>query len=87
MIITIVWGVKALAKVVAADKTYKQKIFPLLIAQLQKCIPRDVSMHAESILPAVDADNKQEFLSILETRKPEMTPSQLARLRKVTKKL
>ena len=86
-LITVVWGVKALAKVAAADKTYKQKIFPLLTAQLQKCIPRDVPMHAESILPAIDADNKQEFLSILETRKPEMTASQLSRLRRITKNL
>jgi hypothetical protein len=43
-------------------------------------------MHAESILPAIDAENKQEFLNILEARKPEMTASQLARLKKVIKK-
>ena len=84
-LITVVWGTKVLAKVAAADKTYKQKIFPLLTAQLKKCLPRDVPMHAESILPAIDAENKQEFLSILESRKPEMTASQLARLKKVTK--
>jgi hypothetical protein len=86
-LITVVWGTKALAKVAAADKTYKQKIFPLLTAQLKKCIPRDVPMHAESILPAIDAENKQEFLNILEARKPEMPASQLARLKKVTKNL
>jgi hypothetical protein len=86
-LITLVWGTKALAKVAAKNKTYKQKIFPLLIAQLKKSIPRDVPMHAESILPAIDAENKQEFLSILEARKPEMTASQLARLKKVTKNL
>ena len=86
-LITLVWGIKALAKVAAADKTYKQKIFPILIAQLKKCIPRDVPMHAESILPAIDAQNKQEFLSILEARKLEMTTSQCARLKNVIKNL
>ncbi len=86
-LITVVWGVKALAKVAAANKTYKQKIFPYLMAQLKKCIPRDVPMHAESILPAIDQTNKQEFLSLIEARKPEMTPSQLARLKRVTKTL
>jgi hypothetical protein len=86
-LITVVWGTKVLAKIVAADKTYKQKILPLLAAQLKKCLPRDVPMHAESILPAVDAENKEEFLSILESRKPEMTVSQLARLKKVIKNL
>jgi hypothetical protein len=85
-LITVVWGTKALAKVAAADKSYKQKIFPLLTEQLKRYIPRDVPMHAESILPAIDAENKQEFLNILEARKPEMTASQLARLKKVIKK-
>ncbi len=86
-LITVVWGVKALAKVAAADKNYKQKIFPFLIAQLKKCIPRDVPMHAESILPAVNDQNKQEFLRIIEARKPEMTASQIARLKKAIKSL
>jgi hypothetical protein len=86
-LITVVWGTKALAKVAAADPTYKQKIFPFLITQLKKCLPRDVPMHAESTLPAIGAENKEKFLSILESRKPEMTASQLARLRKVTKNL
>jgi hypothetical protein len=86
-LITLVWGTKALAKVAAADKTYKEKIFPMLTAQLKRCLPRDVPMHAESILPAIDSENKQEFLSIIEARKPEMTTSQLARLKKVLKNL
>src|SRR5512136_1379848 len=44
-LITVVWGTKTLAKVAAADITYKQKIFPILAAQLKKCLPRDVPMH------------------------------------------
>jgi hypothetical protein len=86
-LITEVWGTKVLAKVAAADKSYKQKIFPFLLEQLKKCIPRDVPMHAESILPAIDVENKQKFLNIIEARKPEMTTSQLARLKKVTRNL
>jgi len=86
-LITVVWGTKVLAKIASADKTYKQKIFPLLTSQLKKCLPRDVPMQAESILPAIDAENKQEFLNIIDQRKPEMTASQLSRLKKVTKSL
>jgi hypothetical protein len=86
-LITVVWGIKTLAKVASTDKTYKQKIFPILITQLKKCIPRDVPMHAESILPAVDTNNKAEFLSLLEARKNEMKPTQQAKLRKITKNL
>jgi hypothetical protein len=86
-LITVVWGVKALARVASTDDKYKQKIFPFLVAQLKKCIPRDVPMHAESILPAIDAHNKNEFLALLESRKAEMTPSQVARLKKIIKRL
>jgi len=86
-LITVVWGVKTLAKLAAADNTYKQKIFPILMTQLKTCIPRDFPMHAESILPAIDPKNKNEFLSIIENRKTEMTTAQLARLKKVTKNL
>lgn len=86
-LITQVWGVKALAKVAASSHTYNKEIFSYLMQQLRKCIPRDVSMHAESVLPAVDAENKHEFLSLLDARKPELTVAQLARLRKATKHL
>lgn len=86
-LITLVWGTKALAKVAAADSVYNQRIFPLLTAQLKKCLPRDVPMHAESILPAINAQNKEEILSLLETRKPEMTAAQLSRLKRAIKNL
>ena len=86
-LITVVWGVKALAKVAATDKKYRKKIFPFLLTQLQTCLPRDVPMHAESILPAVDKSNQKEFLSVLEARQAELTPTQLTRLKKVMKKL
>lgn len=86
-LITVVWGVKTLASVAATDKKYRKKIFPFLLAQLRACIPRDVPMHAESILRAVDKSNQKEFLSVLEARKSELTPAQLTRLKKVLKKL
>lgn len=45
------------------------------------------TIHAESILPAIDAQNKEEFLSLLEKRKTELTASQLARLKSGIKSL
>jgi hypothetical protein len=44
-------------------------------------------MHAESILPAIDTESRDEFLQVIEARKLEMTASQLARLKKVIKNL
>ena len=82
-LITVVWGVKTLAGVASKSKEYSERLFPILVKQLQSCIPRDLPMHAESILPAVDQSNRAEFLSVLDSRRDELTPSQASRLRKV----
>jgi hypothetical protein len=82
-----VWGIKTLARVASTNKQYRAKLFPILIKHLKTCIPRDVPTHAESVLCAVDDSHKDEFLSVLESRRAEMTPSQLTRLRKITKQL
>jgi hypothetical protein len=84
-LITVVWGVKALAKVAASNPDRRNKIFPFLLHILQTCIPRDVPLHAENIQCAVDESVRSEFITILDKRCPELSPSQLARLRKVRK--
>lgn len=86
-VITQVWGIKTLAKVAAANQRYRDKLFPILIQRLKTCIPRDVPTHAESMLCAVDKSRRAEFLSVLESRQAEMTPSQQTRLKKVTRQL
>jgi hypothetical protein len=86
-VITVVWGVKTLARVASTDSTYRNKLFPILLAQLQKCIPRDIPVHAESMSCAVDNLHLRQFLNVLDNRKPELTSSQLARLNRVIKKL
>ena len=86
-VITLVWGMRVLARVAAADEKYKQKIFPILLKQIRACIPRDVPTHTESILCALDQKNKGELLSILEARRAELTPAQLTRFKKVLKQV
>jgi hypothetical protein len=86
-LITFVWGIKTLARVAATDKKYRQKLFPVLIGYLQKCFPRDLPLHAESVRCAVDQSNLAEFLAVLEARQVELKPSQLARLKKLIKEM
>ncbi|MDP3045934.1 MAG: hypothetical protein Q8O07_00445 [Chloroflexota bacterium] len=86
-LITVVWGVKALARVAAASGEYRQRIFPALLQILRASIPRDVPMHAESILPALDDTNRQQFLDVLASRQSELSPSQLSKVRRVVKKV
>ena len=86
-LITLVWGLRVLAKVAAVDEKYKEKIFPFLMEQIRTCIPRDVPTHAESILCALDQKNKNQLVIILEARRSELTPSQLTRFKKVLKQI
>jgi hypothetical protein len=81
-LITVVWGVKTLARVGATDEAYCRQLFPILLQYLKTCIPRDMPMHAESILGMIDRNNREAFLAVLEARQKEMTPAQLSRLRK-----
>lgn len=85
-VITVVWGVKALARVAAANPEYRARIFPVLLRILAGSIPRDVPMHAESMLPAVDDANRRQFLEALTSREAELSPSQAAKLRHTVKK-
>lgn len=86
-LITVVSGVKVLAMVASASEAYEQRLFPVLLKQLQSCTPRDVPMHAESILPAIDDGNRCEFLAVLRSREAELSASQAARLRKVIRQV
>jgi hypothetical protein len=86
-LISVVWGVKTMAKIASSNKSCKPDVVPILLSQLKKCIPRDVAMHFENSLPAIDDDNKAMFLKIAEDRKQELTSSQLARLKKAMKNL
>ena len=86
-LITVVWGVKALARVAAAGSEQRARIFPILLQILRAAIPRDVPMHAESILPALDDTNRQQFLDVLASRQGELSPSQAAKVRRIVKKV
>jgi hypothetical protein len=86
-VISKVWGIRALARVAAADPKYQKKIFPILLGQIQGCLPRDVPLHSESILFAVDQKNKGKLISIMEARRAELTSAQLTRYKKVLKAL
>jgi len=86
-LITVVWGVKTLAGVAGASRTYRARILPVLLRQLKTCLPRDVPMHAQSILPAVDESNRGKFLAALSSRLPDLSPAQTTRLRKVLRQI
>jgi len=82
-VITMDNGIKVLALVASQKDEYRKAIFPTLLDHLKTCRPKEVPQHAEKSLPAIAADNKSDFIQVLEKRLEEMTFSQAARLKKI----
>lgn len=82
-VITIDRGIKTLSLVAAQNSGYRSELSPYLLEHLATCRPRDVPQRAEAIVTAVDADNKQDFIGVIESRMSYMKPSQAKRLHKI----
>ncbi len=80
-------AVKVLAAIAAQKDEYNKIIFPDLLEHLSKCRPKEVGQHAESTFPAVNDENRDEFIKVLEKREDSLTSAQLARIKKLYKKL
>lgn len=83
-VITVDNAVKTLALAASKD-AYRPSIFPHLLEHLRTCRPKDVPQHAEKSLPAVDASNKEEFITVLDKRVEDLTGAQKSRVKKVIK--
>ncbi len=86
-VITQDWGIRVLAMMAAKDTDISTEVFPFLTRFLRECRPKDVPRHAESIVIAVNSDNKDEFLDILHQRLGSLKPSQAKRVQKLIKKI
>ncbi|HTX79245.1 MAG TPA: hypothetical protein VMC62_06230 [Longilinea sp.] len=84
-VITMDNGVKTLAIVASKNEEYRQKLFPYLLKHLETCRLKEVPQHAEKTAVAVNANNKTEFIGVLEKRMADMTDSQQTRVRRVIK--
>jgi hypothetical protein len=76
-------GIRVLARVASQKNEYRAELFPYLLEHLETCRPKDVSQRSEQIVMAVDADNKGQFIAVIEKRMAYLKPSQLKRLEKV----
>jgi hypothetical protein len=86
-LITKVSGIKTLAGVASTGKNYRVRLLPILLQQLRTCPPRDLPLHAESTLPAVQEEGRARVLALLQSRLRELTPSQASRLRRVIRQV
>jgi len=75
-------GVQALAAIAGTKNEYNQAIFPHLLKHLETCRPKSVPQHAEKTLIAVNAQNKADFIQVLDKRLEDLLGTQSARVRK-----
>lgn len=76
-------GVLALAGIASTSTAYSHEILPYLLEHLRTCRPKDVPQHSEKTLPAVDAENKSNFLAVLEKRLEDLQGTQVKRVQRV----
>lgn len=84
-VITVDGGILTLARIASVREEFKQAIFPYLLNHLKNCRPKDVPQHAEKSLLAVDASNKEDFITVLEKRMEDLSGTQVKRIKKVIK--
>jgi len=84
-VITVDAGVLTLAQVASANEEYSQTVFLILLDHLRTCRPKDVAQHSEKSLIAVSADNKNDFIAVLEKRMEDLSATQIRRVKKVIK--
>lgn len=82
-VITVDHSITVFAKLSRADKKYEKEIFPIIIQHLGQCRPKEVPQYAERAMICIDATNVEEFIAVLEKRKPQLSPPQFKRVNKV----
>ena len=80
-------GIGILINLAKKQELYND-VFPLLMEQLKKCVPKQLPMYAERILPVVQETEKNEFMALLNNRMDELNgEGQIKRIKRVVKKL
>jgi hypothetical protein len=86
-VITVVTGVKALAIVSSKSEEYERRISPFLLDILDDCAPKHVPQHAEAMEVMVNDRTKDGLVSALESRRDELSKTQLKRVEKVLERI
>ena len=78
-------GIKILAKVASTSIEYEEVIVPYLMEQLIRCRSKSVPQYAKSIRVAINLDNQEQYLSILNERLDALSAAQQRRVKKLLK--
>jgi len=84
-VITVDGGVQTLAILASTSDGRCSELFPYLINVLETCRPKSVAQYAEKILVAVNSENKNRYISLLEKRLEDLSGTQITRVKRVIK--
>lgn len=82
-VITVDAGVMVLAAIASQKSDYNRAIFPFLLDHLRSCRPKDVPQHSEKALVVVNAENKKEYIDVLNHRLQHLEGTRSKRVQKV----
>lgn len=86
-VITVDNSISVFAGLCKANADYAKTVHPIIINHLQKCKPREVPQHAERAAICFNNENAEDFITVLEKRKPDLTAAQQTRINRLMKKL
>ena len=86
-VITVDNSISVFAKLSKSGKKYEDKIFPLILAHLENCRPKEVAQHAERAFAAVNEHNGAAFEKVLLKRRDSLTEPARKRVDKLLKQL
>ena len=86
-VITVDNSISVFAELVKAGKKYEKKVFPLIVAHLEKCRSKEVAQHAERAFVCINEHNAQKYREVLLKRFESLTAAQQKRVEKLLLKL
>jgi hypothetical protein len=78
-------AVRLLGALCASGPDYARTLAGGLVDLLGKCMPKDVALYAESVLPALGTAHSHRAKPVLDRRMKELTPAEVARLRRAVR--
>jgi hypothetical protein len=78
-------AVRLLSSLCSAGPDYARTLAGGLVDLLGKCMPKDVAFFAESVLPALGTAHSHRAKPVLDRRMKELTPAEVARLRRAVR--
>ena len=86
-VITVDNSISVFAGLVKADTQYEKTVFPIIIAHLEKCRPKEVGQHAERAFICINKNNSLLFKKVLLKRRESLTDAQKKRVDALLSKL